>query len=44
MLYYEDTKLGRRKRGPGTDINKYIGLAAKALVVDKLIVGCGKIW
>jgi len=40
MLYYEDTKLKRRKkRVTKTDVNKYIGWAAKALALGGLIIG-----
>jgi len=40
MLYYEDTKLKRRKKGVArTKVNKYIGAAAKALIIGKPIVG-----
>jgi hypothetical protein len=40
MLYYKDTKL--KKKGKGvtrTNINKYIGAAAKALAVGEPIAG-----
>jgi len=39
MLYYEDTKLKRRRKVTRTDVNKYIGAAAKALAVGEPIIG-----
>jgi len=39
MLYYEDTKLKRRKKGVvRTKVNKYIRVFAKALIIGELIV------
>jgi len=40
MLYYKDTKLKRRKKGVAkTDVNKYVGWAAKALALGGPIAG-----
>ena len=39
MLFNKDTKLRRRKRVARTEVNKYKGLAAKALAVGEPIVG-----
>jgi len=47
MLYYENTKLRRRKRVARTNVNKYAEPTAKALVVGEPIVGVaeyGRIW
>jgi len=40
MLYYKNTKLKRRKKGVArTKVNKYIGAAAKVLVIGEPIIG-----
>ena len=42
MLYYEDTKLRRRRRGMYStrgEVNKYLARAAKALVTSEPIAG-----
>jgi len=41
------TKILSRGEGKGaarTDVNKYVELAAKALVVGEPIIGCGRMW
>jgi len=35
---------GEGKGAAKTNINKYIELAAKALVVGEPIIGCGRMW
>jgi len=35
---------GEGKGAARTNINKYIKLAAKALVVGEPIIGCGRMW
>ena len=35
---------GEGKGAARTDINKYIELAAKALVVGEPIIGCSRMW
>ena len=44
MLYCKDTKLKKKqKKVIKTNINKYVKLSARALAVNRPIVGCGKI-
>ena len=45
MLYYEDTKLRRRRESMyRNDVYKYAEFAAKARVVDEPIVERSRIW